>query len=81
MWMRWIPPDSRDTLCKLCQSQTVEEKETFVWFAGDKVLKCVCGKRTWGTRKKYGATISEATSNATGAFIVTVSDEVFALLL
>jgi len=50
-------------------------------FAGEEWLECVCGKREWGTRMKYRATISEATSNDTGAFIVTVSDEAFALLL
>ena len=74
------PPYSMDTLCKLRQSQTAEEKEAFVWFAGE-LLECVCGKRAWGTRKKYRATISDATSSDTGAFIVTVSDEAFALLL
>ena len=41
----------------------------------------MCGKRAWGTRKKYRATISDATSSDTGAVIVTVSDEAFALLL
>ena len=43
-------------------------------FAGEEWLECVCGKRAWGTRMKYRATISEATSNDTGAFIVTVSE-------
>ncbi len=28
------PPYSMDTLCKLCQSQTVEEKEAFVCLQG-----------------------------------------------
>ena len=74
------PPYSMDTLCKLRQSRTVEEKEAFLWFAGE-LLECVCGKRAWGTRKKYRATISDATANDTGKFIVTVSDEAFALLL
>jgi hypothetical protein len=41
----------------------------------------VCGKRAWGTRKKYRATISDVTLSDTGAFIVMVSDEAFALLL
>ena len=45
------------------------------------LLECVCGKRAWGTRKKYRATVSDATSNDTGAAVVTVSDEDFALLL
>jgi hypothetical protein len=74
------PPYSMDTLCKLRQSQTVEEKEAFLWFAGE-LLECVCGKRGWGNRKKYKATISDAKSNDTGAPVVTVSDEAFALLL
>ena len=79
--MRWIPPPySIDMLCRLRQSQTVEEKEAFLWFAGE-LLECVCGKRAWGTRMKYRATISDATSRETGASIVTVSDEAFALLL
>ncbi|KAI2500032.1 hypothetical protein MHU86_14418 [Fragilaria crotonensis] len=34
------PPYSMDTLCKLRQSQTVEEKEAFLWFAGE-LLECV----------------------------------------
>ncbi len=51
-----------------------------IWFAGE-LLECVCGKRAWGTRKKYRATISDATSNDAGAAVVTVSDEAFALLL
>jgi hypothetical protein len=51
-----------------------------VWFAGE-LLECACGKLAWRTRKKYRATISEATSNDTGGFIVTVSDKAFALLL
>jgi hypothetical protein len=75
-----LPPYSMDTLCKLRQSRTAEEKEAFLWFAGE-LLECVCGKRAWGTRKKYRATISDATANDTGKFIVTVSDEAFALLL
>ena len=74
------PPYSMETLCKLRQSQTDDEKEAFIWFAGE-LLECVCGKRAWGTRKKYRATISDATSNDTGAAVVTVSDEAFALLL
>ena len=74
------PPYSMETLCKLRQSQTDDEKEAFIWFAGE-LLECVCGKRAWGTRKKYRATISDATSNDTGAAVVTVSDEDFALLL
>ena len=74
------PPYSMTNLCKLRQSQTEEEKEAFLWFA-DELLECVCGKRAWGTRKKYRATISNATSNDTGDFIVSVSDEAFALLL
>ena len=74
------PPYSMDTLCKLCQSRTDEEKEAFLWFAGE-LLECVCGKRAWGTRKKYRATTSDATANDTGKFVVTVLDEAFALLL
>ena len=40
------PPYSIDMLCRLRQSQTVEEKEAFLWFAGE-LLECVCGKRAW----------------------------------
>lgn len=74
------PPYSMETLSKLRQSQTEEEKEAFVWFAGE-LLECVCGKRAWGTRKKYRARMTDAKSTDTGAAVVTVSDEAFALLL
>ncbi len=36
-------------LCKLCQSQTSEEKEAFRWFVGE-LLECVVGKAAWGKR-------------------------------
>ena len=74
------PPYSFQVLCKLRQSQTPEEKEAFLWFVGE-FLQTVCGKRAWGSRKKYRSTISDATSSDTGNAIVTVSDEAFALLL
>lgn len=74
------PPYSMETLCKLRQSRTADEKEAFLWFAGE-LLECVSGKRAWGARKKYKATISEAKSNETGESIVTISDEAFALLM
>jgi hypothetical protein len=66
--------------CKLPQSQTPEEKEAFLWFAGE-FLQTMCGKRAWGARKKYRSTISDATSSETGTAIVTVTDKAFALLL
>ena len=74
------PPYSMETLCMLCQSRTSAEREAFLWFAGE-LLECVCGKRAWGARMKYKATISEAKDKDTGEYVVTVSDEAFALLL
>ena len=53
------PPYSIDMLCKLCQSQTPEEKEAFLWFT-DKLLECVCGKIGWGAKKKYQSRISDS---------------------
>ena len=51
-------PYSIETLCKLCQAQTPEEKDAFRWFVGE-LLECVVGKTAWG-KKKYQARISEA---------------------
>ena len=45
-------PYSIEILCKLRQSQTMEENEAFRWFAGE-LLECVVGKIAWGSRKKY----------------------------
>jgi hypothetical protein len=73
-------PYSIEMLCKLCQSQTPEEKEAFLWFTG-KLLECVVGKIAWGSKKKYRSRISEAKYDNTNENIVTVSDEAFALLL
>ena len=47
------PPYSVDMLCKLCQSQTPEAKEAFLWFTNSLLLKCVCGTILWGAKKKY----------------------------
>ena len=74
------PPYSVDMLCKLRQSQTPKEKEAFLWFA-DSLLECVCGKIAWGAKTKYRSRISDAKYGNTNESIVTVSDEVFALLL
>jgi hypothetical protein len=74
------PPYSMETLCLLRQSRTAVEREAFLWFTGE-LLECVCGKRAWGARMKYKATISEAKDKDTGEIVVTVSDEAFALLL
>jgi len=73
-------PYSIEILCKLRQSQTMEENEAFRWFAGE-LLECVVGKIAWGSRKKYRSRISEAKYDNTSDYIVTVSDEAFALLL
>ena len=72
-------PYSVETLCKLRQSQTPEEKEAFRWFVGE-LLECVVGKAAWG-KKKYQARISEAVYANTTEKIVTVSDEAFGLVL
>jgi hypothetical protein len=40
-------PYSVESLCKLRQSQTPEEKEAFRWFVGE-LLECVVGKAAWG---------------------------------
>ena len=66
-------------LCKLRQSQTLEEKEAFLWFT-DSLLECVCWKIAWGAKKKYRSRISDAKYDNTNESIVTVSDEAFALL-
>jgi hypothetical protein len=72
-------PYSIETLCKLRQSQTPEEKEAFQWFVGE-LLECVVRKTIWG-KKKYQARISEAVYANTTDKIVTVSDEAFGLVL
>ena len=68
-----------ETLCKLRQSQTPEEREAFQWFTGE-LLECVVGKAAW-SKKKYQSRISEAEYANTTEKIVTVSDEAFALIL
>ena len=73
-------PYSIEMLCKLRQSQTLEEREAFQWFTGE-LLECVVGKIAWGSRKKYRSRISDAVYDNTAEYIVTVSDEAFALLL
>jgi hypothetical protein len=72
-------PYSMETLCKLRQSQTPEEREAFQWFTGE-LLECVVGKAAW-SKKKYQSRISEAEYANTTEKIVTVSDEAFALIL
>jgi hypothetical protein len=72
-------PYSIETLRKLRQSQTAEEKEAFQWFLGE-LLECVVGKTIWG-KKKYQVRISEAVHANTTEKIVTVSDEAFGLVL
>ncbi|KAI2507426.1 hypothetical protein MHU86_7039 [Fragilaria crotonensis] len=72
-------PYSIETLCKLRQSQTPEEREAFQWFTGE-LLECVVGKAAW-SKKKYQSRISEAEYANTTEKIVTVSDEAFALIL
>ena len=73
------PPYSMETLCKLRQSQTTDEKEAFQWFVGT-LLQCVVGKTIWG-RKKYQVMISDAVHANTSEKIITVSDEAFALVM
>ena len=70
------PPHSFQVLCKLCRSQTPDEKEAFLWFVGE-FLQTECGKRAWGSRKKYRSTIFDTTSSDKGNVNVTVSDEAF----
>ena len=67
-------------LCKLRQSQTLEEKEAFLWFT-DSLLGCVCRKIAWGAKKKYQSRKSDAKYDNINKSIVTISDEAFALLL
>ena len=74
------PPYSIDMLCKLHQSQSPEAKGAFLWFTNS-LLECVCGKIAWGAKKKYRSRISDAKCDNTNKSIVTISDEVFALLL
>jgi hypothetical protein len=73
------PPYSVDMLCKLCQSQTPEDKKAFLWFT-DSLLECVCKKIAGGAKKKYQSRISDVKYDYTNKS-VTISDEAFALLL
>ena len=67
-----------ETLHKLRQSQTLEEREAFQWFTGE-LLECVVGKAAW-SKKKYRSRISETEYANTTEKIVTVLDEAFALI-
>jgi hypothetical protein len=74
------PPYSLETLVKLRQSSTDEEKEAFLWFIGD-FIASVVGTKVWG-RKKYYHRVSEAVIDKGGQdLVVTVSDEAFAILI
>ena len=74
------PPYSLETLVKLRQGITDEEKEAFLWFIGDFVASVV-GTKVWG-RKKYYHRVSEAViDKGSQELVVTVSDEAFAILI
>jgi hypothetical protein len=73
------PPYSIGVLSLLRRSQSAQEVEAYLWFAGS-FLECVSGKRAWG-RRKYHERVSDAKDKGTNELLVTVSDEAFALLL
>lgn len=73
-------PYSVDTLVKLRQSVTNEEKEAFQWFIGE-FVGSVAGTKLW-KRKKIYHRVSEAVIDKGGKeLVVTVSDEAFAILI